>query len=507
MRFSPQQDDVFNWARNGKGSALVVSVAGSGKTTTLVELVTRLSGSVAFAAYNTKIASEIKAKIEARGVGSNVRAGTFHSFGLGAWRRVAPKVRVEEKKVINILRASEVPESYHAFVREAVSLAKQRAFGVLCPIESREAWLELVEHFDLRESLTDDVGMDADQTLNDALDAAKKVFYKSAEMCTTEIDFDDMIFAPLYFNARMWQNDWVLIDEAQDTNPARRALAKKMLRPGGRLVAVGDPHQAIYGFTGADNDSLDIIRREFSCVELPLTVTYRCPKSVVSVARQWVSHIEAHESAPEGIVKMTTLPEWEKTWTELRNTDAVLCRNTKPLVQLAYSMIRKGIPCHVEGKDIGKGLMALANKWKFRDLESLADRLSEYKVRETERLMAKGQEVKAEALADRIETLQVIIDSLPSDSTSSDLYAQINKLFGDVAPGQPSPNLTLSTVHKSKGREWERVYLLGRSSYMPSRYARQEWQLEQEINLMYVAVTRAKAELTDVVLSSSPSTR
>ena len=134
----------------------------------------------------------------------------------------------------------------------------------------------------------------------DQVIAMSKVVLNKSNQNLEIIDYDDMVYLPLQRDLRMLQNDWVLIDEAQDTNPTRRALAKNMLKPGGRLVAVGDPHQAIFGFTGADNDSLNIIEQEFQCARMPLTVTYRCPKAVVQHARNWVSHITAHDSAPEG---------------------------------------------------------------------------------------------------------------------------------------------------------------------------------------------------------------
>ena len=65
---------------------------------------------------------------------------------------------------------------------------------------------------------------------------------------------------------------------------------------------VGDRHQAIYGFTGADSDSLDLIAAAVSAKQLPLTTTFRCPKAVVTYAQQYVNHIQAAETAPEGVV-------------------------------------------------------------------------------------------------------------------------------------------------------------------------------------------------------------
>jgi len=49
-------------------------------------------------------------------------------------------------------------------------------------------------------------------------------------------------------------------------------------------------------------------------------------------------------------------------------------------------------------------------------------------------------------------------------------------------------------VHKAKGLEWLRVFILDRDR-MPSRWARRDWQVQQEENLIYVAYTRAKEEL------------
>jgi DNA helicase-2/ATP-dependent DNA helicase PcrA len=244
---------------------------------------------------------------------------------------------------------------------------------------------------------------------------------------------------------------------------------------------------------------MEIIKREFNCKEMPLTVTYRCPKAVVAHAQRWVHHITADETAPDGEVTTMPLTIFEELGGEMLDAkSAVLCRNTAPLVDTAFKLIKRGIPCHVEGRDIGASLKALAGKWKITSLDKLRERLEKYLEKETSKFMAKGQEERAQAVADRVQTLYVIIDSLPLGSMVSDLMSQVDKLFGDVKEGQPSPNLTLSTVHKAKGREWDRVYLYCRSQYMPSKYARQAWQVEQELNLIYVAVTRAKKQLIEV---------
>lgn len=501
---SIQQRAVYQWVRSGSGNLMLVAVAGAGKTTTILNASSLMSGYVSLCAYNTKISDELKAKLKGANISTKVQAGTFHSFGMRSWRALHPKVEVDKHKVRTIISRMKIgSEPVEEFVGKLVSIAKQRAMGVIGPTNDDAEWYRLINHYNLDDCLPDNrTGEGNAAMIDDGIAYALMALKQSAELDSEFIDFDDMILAPLAHNARIFESDWILVDEAQDTNPARRALAKRMLRPGGRAIFVGDPAQAIYGFTGADNDSLDIIKREFCCTELPLTVTYRCPKAVVAVARRYVSHITAADSAPEGAVVNMSTEQFGKIDASLFTSDgAMLCRNTAPLVAKAYELIRRGIACHVEGKAIGAGLIGLLNKWQTNDMETLKTKLDEYLQREVAKFMAKGEEQKAETLSDKVATLHVIISTLPDDATVSNLRKAITSLFGDTPEGTKPKVFTLSTVHKSKGREWKTVYLLDRASLMPSRFARQDWQLEQERNLIYVAVTRAQETLIEVTQS------
>ncbi len=504
--YSPQQSAFFATVEDRRGgNILLEAVAGAGKTTCLVGACERMTPvgryfSVALVAYNNRIAKELKEKTSHL---KYVTAGTVHSFGFKAWMRTAPKATVEAKKLqklqeVSALAVGRELGAEDEFARILVSLAKQAAFGCTGrPIES-EDWYALIERHDVADVLPDDVT--AEQIKQYVADAVTLLAASNAQ-CQSVIDFDDMIYAPLFFNARIWQNDWVLVDEAQDTNPARRMLARKMLRPGGRFIAVGDPHQAIYGFTGADNDALDLIAKDFNCRRMPLTVTYRCPQAVVAFARQFVSHITAHESAPIGAVLVKDGAELLKLpKAHFGAGDAVLCRNTAPLIDLAFKLIRAGVGVRVEGRDIGNGLIALATKWKrLTTLGTLASKLAEYRDKEVQKLLAKGQEMKAASVEDRVEALLTLIDGQNAQTGSvKTLVETIQGMFGDT--DGPVATVVLSTVHKAKGREWDRVYLLNREALMPSRYARQAWQQEQEVNLIYVAATRAKSVLIDLTL-------
>jgi len=289
----------------------------------------------------------------------------------------------------------------------------------------------------------------------------------------------------------------VMIDEAQDTNTARRLIAYEMMHKNSRLVAVGDPHQAIYGFAGASSDSMEIIKRQLDSNELPLSVTYRCPKSVVTVAQTWVPKFEAHPSAPEGdVTNLTHTDFWKVAQTGgLSPDDVILCRNTRPLVGVAMRLREMDIACVVEGAST-KGLIALATKWgEDIGIEEFLEYLGAYQDSESKRLEDAGKEGKAEALVDRCEILKDLCH-YRSVKTTDDLVNKIEFLFGD----NQQDILRLCTIHRSKGREWDRVFLIGRNRYMPSPYARKDWQIQQETNLAYVAVTRAKKELVEIMV-------
>ena len=478
---SEQQAAVFDWIRNGRGSAFVEAVAGAGKTTTLIKASELMTGSVASAMYNKKNATEFQQKLQEAGISTNQhRAGTFHSFGYSAWRFVHKKVLIDERvKKDRIINTLVLPKQFETFALNLMSLAKQAGIGAIVDASNMKHWWDIVEHHDL------DLELEDPEDVKEGIRWAYKALKLSRDIAGEVIDFDDMIYMPIATNCRVWQNDWVLVDEAQDTNPARRALAKKMLKPGGRAIFVGDRHQAIYGFTGADNDAVDLIIREFGCQQLPLTITYRCPKAVVKKAQEVVSHIRAHESAPVGEVR--EIEDKDLFAQKLTAQDAILCRNTAPLVKLAFQIIKSGMACHVEGKSIGEGLMKLAKRWKTKNITTFRDALGNYREKQVTKLMAEGKETQADALSDRVDTLFVIAEGCPDVAC---VHKKIEDLFQD-----DTPTLTLSTVHKSKGREWNRVFLLGANLYMPSKYARQAWQLEQEDNLLYVAYTRAKREL------------
>lgn len=492
--FNPSvyQQAIFDFvSRAGNVLSLIIeAVAGSGKTTTIVralELLPR-SASVVFLAFNKAIAETLASRVP-----SNVKASTFHSLGMRAWKRFCyggRYLRVDSNKVQRILwdmfpkvngRQARELEIYGSFVKRLVSLGKNAGIGCLVPDEP-EQWQALIEHHDLTlDSL--------EASEEKAISIAREVLAASNAIGRKSIDFDDMLYLPILNNIRFDLFDFVFVDESQDTNLIQQAILKLLVKPnGGRLIAVGDTHQAIYGFRGADAEAMKRLGASFQCETLPLSVSYRISKAVCQFAKKYVPHIETPDSAPEGKVeKLATY-----TVETFKPTDAVICRNVAPLVAMAYSFISKAIAVRILGREIGQGLITLIQKMEATGIDTLLEKLETYKTREVAKLTEKGREKQAEAITDKVECVRLLIDNLTeSNRTISALVDSITRLFTDNGQGM----LTLCTAHKSKGLEFPRVFILDFEKLMPSRYATKDWQIEQEKNLIYVAATRAMSDL------------
>lgn len=262
---------------------------------------------------------------------------------------------------------------------------------------------------------------------------------------------------------------------------------------GGHRLYVADRilvHNSIYGFRGAAMDSMAVLGERFRCRELPLHVSYRCAQSIVRAAQQHVSHIQAHESAPEGTVIEQPVDVLKAG---IKAGDMVVCRFTAPVVKAAFVFLGEGLPATILGRDIGTNLITLLKKLNAGSISDVNEKLNTWEDKERSKANDKGDEAKAEAVSDKADALRTFLDSATS---VEETIAKIESVFADDSPENV---ITCCTVHKSKGLEAERVFIVNRHR-MPSKWAKQEWQKEQETNLLYVAITRAKMHLQMVTV-------
>ena len=474
--WSKLQVDIFNHVKNGTGNAIVEAVAGSGKTTTIVEAMKLVQGSAIFLAFNKSIAEELKSR--------GVNARTFHSLTYAPVTRAKETLTVDSNKLRKLcdmnMRGKEA-SLYSAFCCRLVGLGKQCGLGALVP-DVHENWLSICIHHDLEPEAEE-------ANLARGIELASDLLTWSNE--SSSVDFDDLLYLPVKDGISLPKYDFIFVDEAQDTNAIQRAILRKIMKPTSRLVAVGDPHQAIYGFRGSDSDSLGILGDEFDCVTLPLSISYRCGQKIVEYAQQWVEHIQAAPNAPEGeVVHLGS--KWKP---EIFNAgDLVVCRRVAPLLSLAYRMLRDRQPVTIMGRESGSGLKSLITKMKTDNLDVLVEKLEAWTLKEVERAVAKMNDGKVEALQDKFSAIQALVESMDEGSQVADLLMVIDNLF------ENKDNATLlATIHKAKGLEAEVVYWLGRNQ-CPAKWAKRNWQKQQEVNLCYVATTRAISKLVTLDL-------
>ncbi len=488
ITLSKYQQAVIDWVTahvqpmREQAALIVEAVAGSGKTFTIVQaaqLIPTHHKSV-FLAFNKSIAVELGSKLP-----EHVESKTLNALGWGLCRyRLGKHITVERNKTRDLIDKL-LPEEARGVQVELMSIiGKAKAHGLIplgmrTPRGTYEAtdkhWDKLADKYDIDPSVADvdvEIGM---ATFINWCNILLKAGLEEQDV----FDFDDQLYMPVALDLPAWGYDWIIIDEAQDVSHVQRTLLRKFLKNNGRLIAVGDSHQAIYGFRGADSNSLNNIGRVFKAETLPLSISYRCPRKVVEIAKRFVPEIEASDTAEDGAILRPT--DWAIE--SFSDDDLVVCRTTAPLIELAYKCITEGKKVHVMGREIGKGLVNVVKKVSGKRITTIEDMLPKLdKWATAQKKKAAKSEGKMAAIQDKVDCITVL--SAGRD-TVAELIKSIEDIFSDSHGGT-----TLATVHKAKGLEAPRVFILNPDG-MPSRWATQDWQLEQEHNLQYVAVTRA----------------
>lgn len=487
---SKYQQDIFDFIQHGNGNSVINALAGSGKTSTIVNAVKLIPSTcnALFIAFNKEIVKELEEKLA--GV-KNVQVKTLHSLGLLMIRRnLGTNIEIDEYKYRTFIKKNIKQLSSADFDKMTTKLMQQYTDNVIQLCDLGRYNLAQCEKDLLQVSARHDIPI-----IDDECNAVLNVMKWGREN-TTSIDFTDMVWLPyeLTLNPIGLQYDYIFIDECQDLNAAQRELFLRCFRRGTRFIAVGDKKQAIYSFAGADAESFAKLQNLPNTTTLPLPISYRCPKKVVNLANQFVDTMECREGAPDGeIVHNVSIKD-------IHDGDMVLCRTKMPLIKLYMRYLRMGVKSYVRGQDIGLNLLRMVDKTEQIVLnvslqkDGVFARLYDDLFEERNRLMIKrGMDLEDATLSnqimnkyDSIKALEILAEGLTS---ARDLHDRIENVFAESADG-----VCLSTIHKAKGLEANNVYILCKT-LMPSRLATQDWEKEQEQNLMYVAYTRAKYKL------------
>lgn len=469
LQLTPQQEAIYAEIRNGANHAIVLARAGTGKTSTAVGFLSEchVPGNVGFVAFNAHIAEELKSRLP-----PEITACTLHRLGLTSLLNNSPNSKFDPKRADTLARQI-APGADYPTREVAVKLQRLKK-------------LTFSRNYDF-EHLAREFDIDLSECRKqEALELAGKIYQRS--MDTDGHDFDDMIWQPLVHGFPVQHFDLLCVDEGQDLNPAQQELAWRATGEGGRLIVIGDDLQAIYGFAGADSNSLGTLQEKLALSStLPLTITWRCPVSHVELARKLCPDLEAAPGAKKGIVG--TLSE-EEIIAKVSVGDLVISRRNSPLVALTYKLVLGGKPAFMRGREIGQGLLTLVKRLKPKSVEDLTVKIDNFTQRERKRMIKAGcSESAIQSMEDRASCLWEIasqVDDLDQMKTWITEHFDENPLPGDC--------IVLSSIHRAKGLEADRVFILDTQN-LPLAGKMLPWQRQQEKNLAYIAATRAKEEL------------
>ena len=511
---------IIDWLLNGTGNGAVVARAGSGKTWLGVYIIIAILSAqkherILYCCFGKKNQEELSEKIkkQIKAIQKELKDATsadtktIHSMALGIlyaiskgkmgknfegkYRKIIQKFLKSHKKLKELgatpkVKAAIDSEDFEP-IKPAVDLINFSRSQLSKPTPSNLEYI--ARHFAITLP-------QCPQERKFLFNVVSEAMHEGFQTVAKEWDFADTLWKVWGSNLRPKQYDWIIVDEAQDLSPAQLEIVRRSLRGKGRLLFVGDPEQAIMGFAGADHRSLERIIDKMQCDVMSLSICYRCPSKILDLAREIVPDIKNAPNAIEGEIFNI---EANEIASKVRKQDMILCRTTAPLISLCLSLIHKGIPAKVLGRDIGEGLLSTArniskrtdfdgwlrfdravNKWKEREVAKLVN------MEEKQRL---GIE---QGIRDKAHCLTTIWGK-SKPNTMAKLERSVRALFSeDKAP------VTLCTVHKAKGLEADNIFIIKPELLGKPPWCRGGWQAKQEMNLRYVAVTRPLKTLTFV---------
>jgi superfamily I DNA/RNA helicase len=271
--------------------------------------------------------------------------------------------------------------------------------------------------------------------------------------------------------------DYVMLDEAQDTNGC---LAGLMSDQNAQRVWVGDRRQAIYGWRGA----VDAMEHAAGS-RLYLSESFRFGPAIAAEANRWLQLLDAPLRLTGGAPHASTL-------CPLTAPAAVLCRtNAGALIEVMAALKNGRRPALVGGGT------------EFRRFAEAAQQLQERGHTDHPDLFAFTSWGQVQAYCEQESDgsdLRVLVRLVDTHGPRA-----VIALVGSLVD-EHRADLTISTAHKAKGREWPTVRIAGDFTPPAQRHRVTEDEdgfpndepqgpSREEAMLAYVAVTRAQRAL------------
>lgn len=542
MDFKPstyQRDILDFFLNNPQSNMLVNALAGSGKSTTACMLSEHSKTSDLYIAFNASVVEEFKKKIK----NPKTKVMTMHSLaysimlynveqeskdsgekpkGFGS-QRSKRTVSLDNFKPHKILD-EEITKRYGRYIEFAKRVFLKDNYVNLYNL-CRLTLTDMSSNKDVSRLIDDhvlflyygDEGYSAPD-ISEITSTLKILDTKSRQQFETQgvIDFTDMLW--ITFNKLKYDNwevpYWALYtniycDEVQDFSNIQLNFLKFIKRTKGRYVFIGDFHQAIYNFAGANAQAFNQIPKMFAPVEtFDLPICYRCAKSHLSrVNREYGIPILPCDDAPMGFVKTidkNKISEYAKAG------DMVISRKNKWIAEVVLDLARNGTPIFIEDKDMVAAIkrQILSSKCtSVGTLEKFLQKVISNYNKKLFEIVSKNvregghEEERLEAVAetnskiDNTSFLLEILEGYLENHASSDSISKFSNFIDKLLNTTSSPNcVRLCSIHKAKGLEATNVFVLNEAK-INYDFRNSKEQNIQEKNLSYIATTRAKEGL------------
>lgn len=491
MTLTDEQQKIIS----APGNLSISAVAGSGKTTTVLHYaLTRPAGArILYLAYNRSVKTEAQRRFAEMGL-ANVQVETAHSLAYGyivpGSRFALHKEGYKPHDIVQLLNIPAGPGERHTeyvIARHILSLVT-----AFCNSAAAR-----VADLNYADSLKDAGATTVVKTYYPQIERGAREFLAMMHRAQVPITHD--FYLKAYQLSKPWlPYDVILFDEGQDASPAMTDVF--LNQPHATRVIVGDIHQQIYGWRGAHN-----AMAEAGFNPLALSQSFRFGEEIARLAADvldWKTLLQSHSRVE--IVGQPALANRasSKNAEQASGSKAVLARTNLGLLVRAIEAVEEGgmKRLYFEGNiqsytyaDDGASIwdvLALYNGQRARIRDPLIramkdmDELDEYIDKTDDR-----------GLAMMVEVVKKYGARLP---------AIIKKLKDAHVPDgeRHTAECIFSTVHRAKGMEYDTVELA--PDFISEKGIEKEKEeaavldvlrICEEINLLYVAVTRAKKKL------------
>ena len=518
-KLSKYQEAIIDAYRNTKDNLFISARAGTGKTFLLTEIAKYIDTYSVFLAFNKSIQLEILTKI----TNPKFKTYTFNGIGylilLKNMEDKHPKVKVTldnfktqkiiQKTIDKYIKRKLSWDEKTDYVDE-ISAVWEMCKCTLTNIEDSEAMDHLIRVHGFFEHI------DEPDNLSNWLQDIKTENYRMA-IEEGIINFSDQLYITVN---KLRDKEWtvppylmfynILVDEAQDTNRCQQVLVFFLKRKDARCIFVGDKFQAIYAFSGADAHAYETIKTMHNCKEFLLPINYRCGKKHLTlVNKKWTEiGIEPAPDAIDGTVQNIHI---NRLFDKVQEGDFILSRKNSDLIAIALKLLKEGKAIYIKDKEIVNKTLKFVKRhskktdtiYELKSQIAFEQRKNKKKQELLEEQFQKG-EISADVLEsvnfnagylDILECVVALIDNYISEKNHG------NKVddFLDYIPKKLNTEdkngcVVCTSIHQAKGLEADNVFVLNEAKEF-FEFARTSEQRQQEKNLSYVALTRAKKNL------------